>query len=58
MAMLAYACDPLGSGEHWLGWGWAEIAATLFELTLFVPSKSRAAIDERAASLALLGEEE
>lgn len=43
--MLAYACDPAGGGEHWLGWGWAETAARFCGVTLFTPSKSRAAIE-------------
>lgn len=42
VAMLAYACDPVGGGEHWLGWGWAETAARFCDVTLFTPPKSRA----------------
>lgn len=41
VAMLAYACDPAGGGEHWLGWGWAETAARFCDVTLFTPPKSR-----------------
>lgn len=42
VAMLSYACDPAGGGEHWLGWGWAETAARFCDVTLFTPPKSRA----------------
>ena len=32
--MIAFACNPAGGGEHWLGWGWAEQAAQLCDVTL------------------------
>lgn len=32
--MIAYACDPKGIGEYWLGWGWAEQAAKAYQVTL------------------------
>lgn len=48
--MLAYACDPVGSGEHWLGWGWAETAAKFCDVTLFTPGKAREAIQAKMAS--------
>jgi len=51
--MIAYACDPEGNGEHWLGWGWAEQAARSFDLHLIVPSKSRAAIERHASAVGL-----
>ena len=44
--MIAYACDPRGSGEHWLGWGWAEQAAHSFEVHLVTTPKARAAVEE------------
>ncbi len=31
---VAYACDPEGSGEHWLGWAWAEQAAEFCDVCL------------------------
>jgi glycosyltransferase involved in cell wall biosynthesis len=49
VAMIAYACDPEGSGEHWLGWGWAEQAAQRFDVQLLTPPKSREAIERHAA---------
>lgn len=49
VAMLAYACDPEGGGEHWLGWGWAEEAARFCDVQLITTSKSRAAIERHAA---------
>ncbi len=53
VAMLAYACDPDGSGEHWLGWGWAEQAAHAFDVHLFTPAKARVAIEKRAEKLGI-----
>ena len=44
--MIAYACDPRGSGEHWLGWGWAEQAAQRYEVELLTTPKARAAVEE------------
>lgn len=54
VAMLAYACDPEGSGEHWLGWGWAEQAAGAFEVHLFTPAKARAAIERRSGEFGIV----
>ena len=34
--MIAFACNPAGSGEHWLGWGWAEQAAKSCDVTLVI----------------------
>ena len=51
--MIAYACDPRGTGEHWLGWGWAEQAAHSYEVELVTTPKARAAVEEssRAAGI-------
>jgi glycosyltransferase involved in cell wall biosynthesis len=46
--MIAYACDPQGSGEHWLGWGWAEQAAHSYDVELLTTPKARAAVEEGA----------
>ena len=46
--MIAYACDPEGGGEHWLGWGWAREASRNHEVVLFTTPKAKAAL-ERAA---------
>jgi glycosyltransferase involved in cell wall biosynthesis len=53
VAMLAYACDPDGGGEHWLGWGWAEQASQFCDVHLFTPPKSRAAIERHAARVGI-----
>src|SRR6266850_636482 len=45
LLMIAYACDPQGGGEHWLGWGWAEQAAKSFEVELVTTPKAKAAIE-------------
>jgi glycosyltransferase involved in cell wall biosynthesis len=42
--MIAYACDPDGDGEHWLGWGWVELAARDHEVWLIAPPKAKTAI--------------
>jgi glycosyltransferase involved in cell wall biosynthesis len=49
--MLAYACDPRGTGEHWLGWGWVEQAARSFQVDLITTPKAREAVTERCAGL-------
>ena len=51
--MLAYACDPEGSGEHWLGWGWAEQAGQFCDVHLFTTPKARPAIERHAAALGI-----
>jgi glycosyltransferase involved in cell wall biosynthesis len=51
--MFAYACDPQGTGEHWLGWGWAEQAARNFEVELITTPKAQAAIEAAAAPLGI-----
>jgi glycosyltransferase involved in cell wall biosynthesis len=38
--MVAYACDPEGGGEHWLGWGWAREASQSHQVTLITTSKA------------------
>jgi len=43
--MLAYACDPLGGGEHWLGWGWAKVASQVGNLTLYTRSEAKHALE-------------
>src|SRR5438132_12071691 len=48
--MIAYACNPEGSGEHWLGWGWAEQAAKSFHVHLVTTTKSREPILRHAAA--------
>jgi len=47
--MIAYACDPQGGGEHWLGWGWAEQAAKTHQVDLITTSKARDAILARSS---------
>ena len=51
--MLAYACDPQGTGEHWLGWGWAEQAARSFDVELVTTPKARSAVEKAAAPLGI-----
>src|SRR2546421_6795853 len=51
--MIAYACDPQGSGEHWLGWGWAEQAAQKFEVELITTPKARPAVEAAAQPLGI-----
>ena len=46
--MVAYACDPQGTGEHWLGWGWAEQAARNFEVDLITTPRARTAVEQHA----------
>ena len=51
--MIAYACDPQGGGEHWLGWGWAEQAARMYEVDLITTPRAREAITARAGELGI-----
>jgi glycosyltransferase involved in cell wall biosynthesis len=51
--MVAYACDPEGTGEHWLGWGWAEQAAQSFTVELITTPKARAAVEDQARALGI-----
>ena len=46
--MIAYACNPEGGGEHWLGWGWAEQAAKQFDVHLITTPNARAQIEKHA----------
>lgn len=46
--MIAYACNPRGSGEHWLGWGWAEQAARAYQVDLITTPNNQQAVEERA----------
>lgn len=46
--MIAYACNPEGGGEHWLGWGWAEQAAKNFTVHLVTTTNHRAEIEKHA----------
>lgn len=43
--MIAYACNPEGTGEHWLGWGWAEQAAKSNKVHLVTTPNARAAVE-------------
>jgi glycosyltransferase involved in cell wall biosynthesis len=51
--MIAYACDPRGGGEHWLGWGWAEQASHSFRVDLVTTPKARAAVEESSRALGI-----
>lgn len=53
ICMVAYACNPSGGGEHWLGWGWAETAARLGPVWLVTPPKHEAEIRAAAARINL-----
>ena len=46
--MIAYACNPRGSGEHWLGWGWAEQAARGYQVDLITTTNNQKEIEARA----------
>lgn len=48
--MIAYACDPDGGGEHWLGWGWAREASRSHEVTLITTSKAKPALQRTAVA--------
>lgn len=51
--MLAYACGPEATGEHWLGWGWAREASRLGEVHLITTPKYRDSILAHAKGLGL-----
>ena len=51
--MIAYACNPEGTGEHWLGWGWAEQAAQNFSVHLLTTVNAREAVERHAAALGI-----
>lgn len=46
--MIAYACNPEGSGEHWLGWGWAEVASADFRVHLITTTNARPEVERHA----------
>lgn len=46
--MVAFACNPLGGGEHWLGWGWAEEASKFCDVTVLAWDRFSKNIQERA----------
>jgi glycosyltransferase involved in cell wall biosynthesis len=46
--MIAYACNPEGTGEHWLGWGWAEQAAKNHCVYLLTTTNAREPLDRHA----------
>jgi glycosyltransferase involved in cell wall biosynthesis len=46
--MIAYACNPEGGGEHWLGWGWAEQAAKNHSVHLITTPNARAQVEKHA----------
>lgn len=46
--MIAYACNPEGSGEHWLGWGWAEQASRSFHVHLITTTNHREEAEKHA----------
>lgn len=49
--MIAYACGPDGTGEHWLGWGWAREAARLGRVHLITTPKYQDSISIQAKEL-------
>lgn len=46
--MIAYACNPEGGGEHWLGWGWAEQAAKNYSVHLITTPNACAQVEKHA----------
>lgn len=51
--MVAYACGPEATGEHWLGWGWAREAARLGSLDLITTPKYQESILAQAEPLGI-----
>jgi glycosyltransferase involved in cell wall biosynthesis len=51
--MIAYACNPEGTGEHWLGWGWAEQAAQKHRVFLLTTTTAREPIARHAQRLGI-----
>lgn len=49
--MVAYACGPESTGEHWLGWGWAREAAHLGHLHLITTPKFQNSVSAHAREL-------
>jgi len=48
--MIAYACNPEGGGEHWLGWRWAEEASKKYSVHLITTPNARAQVEKHATS--------
>jgi glycosyltransferase involved in cell wall biosynthesis len=46
--MVAFACNPQGGGEHWLGWGWAEEASKFCDVTVLAWDRFATNINNRA----------
>lgn len=46
--MIAYACNPEGTGEHWLGWGWAEQAVRRYDVHLITTPNHQTAVSAQA----------
>jgi glycosyltransferase involved in cell wall biosynthesis len=46
--MIAYACNPEGNGEHWLGWGWAVQAARNYSVHLITTPNARSQVEKHA----------
>jgi glycosyltransferase involved in cell wall biosynthesis len=51
--MVAYACNPKGGGEHWLGWGWAQEAARNHEVWLLTTPKHASEVQESAEAMGI-----
>ena len=51
--MIAYACNPTGSGEHWLGWGWAEQAARAYQVDLITTTNNQPQVKKSARALGI-----
>ena len=49
--MVAYACGPKSTGEHWLGWGWAREAARFGHIHLITTPKYRDSVSAHAREL-------
>ena len=46
--MVAYACNPGGGGEHWLGWGWAAEISKDHDVVLFTTSGGKDTLQSAA----------
>ena len=46
--MIAYACNPDGTGEHWLGWGWAEQASKKYRVHLVTTPNAQASVERES----------
>jgi glycosyltransferase involved in cell wall biosynthesis len=51
--MTAYACGPDGTGEHWLGWGWAREASRLGHVHLITTPKYQDSVSIHAKELGI-----